>query len=306
MPLITGRARECARVSIDHEACTGCGLCVSVCKGAPLSLEQGRVQVDQSKVFGCIGCGHCMAICPQGCITVNGRDLTPGDLLDLPPRPERASFEQLHNLLLARRSVRAFAEREVEEELLEKILAAVSTAPMGLPPSDVEILVFRGRDKVQEFAADMVECMARSRRFFTGVMGLLLRPFWSKAMREMVGSFLLPVMGVFIQGRKEGKDWLFYDAPLVLYFHASAYADPFDSVVAATYAVLAAESLGLGSCFIGTPSHFLKRDRTLLAKYAIPATNQHGIAVAMGHPKLRYARALKRRLASLRRFGAGE
>ena len=134
MALSFGRTGEAATIRIDAQACTACGLCVQVCKGAPLHMEYGRVHVDQTRYLGCMGCGHCMSVCPHGCITVTGRDLSQDDLLDMPPPGTRATYEQLEALMLARRSVREFQEREVECEVVDRIVAAASTAPMGIPP----------------------------------------------------------------------------------------------------------------------------------------------------------------------------
>jgi len=134
MALNFGRTGEPATIRINEQVCTACGLCVKVCKGAPLYMEDGRVYVDQTGYLGCMGCGHCMSVCPRGCTTVTGRDLSQDDLLDVSPGT-RATYEQLEALMLPRRSVGNFQEREVEREAIEKIVAAVSTAPMGIPPS---------------------------------------------------------------------------------------------------------------------------------------------------------------------------
>ena len=42
-----------------------------------------------------------------------------------------------------------------------------------------------------------------------------------------------------------------YDAPLAIYFYGSPYCDPADPIIAATYAMIAAEALGLGTCMLG-------------------------------------------------------
>ncbi|MGE5396926.1 MAG: 4Fe-4S binding protein, partial [Chitinophagales bacterium] len=156
MSIKTGRAEGVAQVSIDYDKCNACGLCVEVCYGKPLYIEDKKVKIDQSHWFGCIACGQCMAVCPRSCIFVNGRCLSPEDVLPIPPREQRASYDQLYSLMLSRRSVRDFKKEEVEQEKIDQILAAASTSPMGLPPSDVGVIVFKGRDKVQELAGDII------------------------------------------------------------------------------------------------------------------------------------------------------
>lgn len=51
MALKTGRFYECAEVEIDKGKCTICGLCVKVCKGAPLFIEDKIVKVDHDLVI---------------------------------------------------------------------------------------------------------------------------------------------------------------------------------------------------------------------------------------------------------------
>ena len=104
MALKTGRADAVAQVTIDYATCIECGLCVAVCKGAPLFLEdEGKVRIDQSNVFGCIGCGQCVAVCPKDCITVRGRDLFPQDIIAMPTKESRATYTQLKALMTGMR-----------------------------------------------------------------------------------------------------------------------------------------------------------------------------------------------------------
>ena len=80
----------------------------------------------------------------------------------------------------ARRSVRNFKDREVERHIIENIISAASTAPMGIPPSDVGILVFQGRDKVKAFRKDLLNALKSWKRMISPALMAGMRPFIGK------------------------------------------------------------------------------------------------------------------------------
>ena len=84
----------------------------------------------------------------------HGRGLGPEDLFALPAQSSAASFAAYYALLRRRRSVREFMPAEVEPELVERILDAARSAPTGVPPSDVNVLVLDSREKNRAFASD--------------------------------------------------------------------------------------------------------------------------------------------------------
>jgi nitroreductase/NAD-dependent dihydropyrimidine dehydrogenase PreA subunit len=296
----TDRADKDAVVRVDSSRCKLCGLCVKICKGGPLYIEGNKVLVDYSLGLGCMACGHCAAVCPQGCITVEGRDLAPEDLEPLPPQESRATYDELKSLLLSRRSVREFQNRDVAEEDVDKIIFAATTAPMGIPPSDVKVLVFSGRAKVREFKNDMLAALKPMIRIFSGPMLFLMRPFLGKQAVDMFRTFLVPLARDYIEKDKQGIDLFAYDAPLAMLFYSEPGADAADPLIAATYAMIAAESLGVGTCMLGFPAPLLKRDKKLLAKYAIPPKSAIGIMVIFGYPAVKFQRSIRRRFADIR------
>lgn len=300
MPIITRRAKGNADVTIDHENCTLCGLCVEVCKGKPLYIENEKLMVDQSILFGCIGCGQCAAVCPKKCIMVEGRELSARDFFDLPPKATRANYDQFLAMLQARRSTRAFKEREVEPEVVQKIIDAVAAAPMGLPPSEVYITVLQGFAKVEEFSRDMTEVFASRKWMFSPFMMTLMRPFLGKEVYDLMKTFAAPLPDFFAEKWKVNEDWLLYGAPLAMYFQTSPTADPIDFAVAGTYAMLAAESLGLGTCMIGSIAPFLKNKTKVNEKYGIMTGDFQGIMIIFGYPKFKYARGIRRSLGGVK------
>lgn len=297
MAVKNSRTGEAAEVRIDYGRCVGCGDCAAVC-GTTLVMEDGRVRADREKLFGCIGCGQCAAVCPQGCITVEGRTLAPDDVVPLPAAEARAGYEALYALMLSRRSVRRFADREVEGEKVERILAAASTGPVSIPPCDVNVWVLHGREKVRAFAAEFVGELAAKKKWICSPLVLaLMRPFAGREAVEAMRDFVGPLLDYIVAAKERGEDALLYDAPLVMVFQGSPYASPADPMIAATYAVLAAQSLGLGSCMIGTVVPFIKQSRRLREKYGMRANGRDGIAVVFGYPAVSYRRAVKRTFA---------
>lgn len=299
MTIKTGFGDQPGIPTIDRNACTLCGLCTRVCKTDTLTLTDGKVNINNNTLLGCIGCGQCMMVCPTGSVTVTGRDISPADLVDLSSRAEMASPEALNKLLMSRRSVREYSKREVEKETIEKVLQIAAAAPMGIPPSDVEVIVFLGREKVQAFAEDVVKGYEQFLKI-APVMTTVMRPFVGRAGYETFKSFIIPLGQCLVNERKRGRDYLFYDAPAVLLFHCSPYADPTDCGIAATYAMIAAESLGLGSCMIGSVSPIVSRNKKVVRKNGVPSGNRIGpIVLTLGYPDLTYARAVRRRFASV-------
>lgn len=300
MSLITSRTNENAFVEIDYTKCNHCGLCVNVCKDLTLQLKDDKVIISPEPLFGCIGCGQCVAICPKEAISLEGRTLTMDDFIPLPTKEEKANFYQLHSLLISRRSVRDFKEKEIPANVVEKILKTSSTAPMGIPPSDVEVLVINGKEKVKKFSDDVNDYFAQMKKVFNKKTLWLMRPFMKKPDYEMFKTFLIPMLNFFVMKKKAGEDWLLYHAPLAMYFYNSRYSDPADAYIAATYAMITAESLGLGSCMIGSVSPFLEHGgKKIKVKYGINKKSKQGVVVIFGYPKYKYHKAIKRTFAKM-------
>lgn len=263
-------------------------------------MEEGRVFVDQSRLFGCIACGQCMAVCPQDCIEVCGRALKPEDRFELLPPEKRTDYESLLGLLEARRSVRRYRDWPVDRAMIEKILQAAATAPMGIPPSDVRVRVFEGRETVNGFAADFIEFVRKWQWLAEWPFNWLWRVFYGKAMSETLETFALPLFEHLVKCQAEGEDDLLHRAPLAMLFYGGSYNDPADAEVAATYAMLAAEALGLGSCMIGSVAPLLRYSKKLKEKYGLQTDMQGGIMVVFGHPEVQYKRGIRRSFAEVR------
>jgi ferredoxin len=304
MAIPTSRTHEAALPVIDTERCNGCGLCVQVCKDGTLRLVDGKAASGGDSHFGCFACGHCMAICPQEAIVVAGRCLSPADLTELPQAVHCADYQALAGLMRRRRSIREFRDREVPGELLDQVLEAVRTAPMGLPPSDVHVLVLDSPDKVQRFSAAFCLYLEGMKWLVSPWFLALLRLFAGKATHALMRDFVRPLVQAYTSGHARGEDLVTYGAPAALYFYGSPYCDPADPVVAATYAMLAAESLGLGGCLLGGVHPLIQQGRgaaRFRRDHGIRHRSREGLILILGYPRVVYQRGIRRSLAAVDR-----
>jgi len=298
MAVVHSQYREAGRIRIDDQACTQCGQCARTCPTEVLALEDGRVLVRDTPL-GCIACGHCMMVCPEGSITVTGRGISPQDLLPLPPAEERATADALAALMQARRSVRRFKDEEVDPVLVDRIVEMASSGPMGIPPWDVGCVILRGHQKVRELADEIIQGYAGFLKVFRPWVLAAMRPFLRQATYDRFRHFIRPLAEMYVAGKRQGKDHLFYGAPAVIVFHHSPYADAVDAAIACIYAMLAAESLGLGTTMIGAAAPILVRNKALCQRLGIPEGHTPAIALIVGHPAVPFRRAIRRRFTQV-------
>ena len=94
---------------------------------------------------GCWKCQHCLAVCPQGAVSIF--DKRPE--ASLPPAPhDMGSF--MERLITNRRTCRRFLDRDVEPELISRILRALAAAPTGGNSMGVEYSVIDDKERVRE------------------------------------------------------------------------------------------------------------------------------------------------------------
>jgi nitroreductase/Pyruvate/2-oxoacid:ferredoxin oxidoreductase delta subunit len=286
------------KIMVDRAKCIVCGQCVKVCPCEYLAVEEKKVVERKDPPMGCLTCGHCAAICPQAAISVESADFLREDIFEF-SKAEAASYENLYRLLIGRRSIRQFKDQPVPADVVTKILEAAQTAPAGLPPSAVKVCVLDDKAQVHAFAFDFLDEAKRSAWLFSKWGIWVLRPFMTAEQHKEMREKIAPLYQTLLLGRRAGMDYLFYDAPLAMVF-LTAEGDPVNPTIAATYAMIAAESLGLGSCMIGTVAPMIKEtSEGFKDKYRIPKDAGQGLAIIFGYPLQKFQRGIRRRFAGI-------
>lgn len=120
-----------------------------------------------------------------------------------------------------RRSIREFRDKAIEPAVIEKILEAATTSPVGLPPSDVNVLLLDSKAKTPQFTQDFSEYLEGMKWFVSDWFLSAMRPFWGKANHELFKGFVKPMFKVYIENMRQGENLVTYDAPLAMYFCGS-------------------------------------------------------------------------------------
>lgn len=107
-------------ITIDHNKCNRCGICIQICHEYCIELENGQLKIDYSY---CSTCSQCIAICPQQALLWDNFQPIPYNNSQLP------SASQLDELFKQRRTIREFKKKKIERELLEEIAGYGSCAP---------------------------------------------------------------------------------------------------------------------------------------------------------------------------------
>lgn len=257
--------------------------------------EDNEMHFIRDREHICLECGQCMAICRSRAVTVNGlsyeRDFTP-----LPgTRPDHREF---YHLISGRRSVRNFKSKPLAESLLNQILESVSYAPFGAAPEKVSITVINNRKRIEQalpfieqFLDDVVSWME------SPIMRFVIKRKKDEETYHTIKNHIYPMAR---QGnyKLEFGDRITRQAPALILFHAhrSAEAHTHNSLIYATYVMLAAHALGLGTCMNGIVPVAVNKVKEVREQFSIPTDHEAIMALAIGYPKYKYRRAIIRKI----------
>ena len=282
--------------------CIGCERCVAVCPSFVLDMVKAKSEVLRGD--WCITCGHCGAVCPTGAI------LHEGFRFDMHPKKgdvPATSPEVLDLLLKERRSVRIYTPDPVPDEVLNKILDAGRYAPTGTNSQNVHYVVLTSQDRIEELRKRTMRFYDKIFSRARGRFGMLL---FSLIASRKTAEYLhdsLPKVEYANEQIKQGKDRLFYNAPVVILCHAESW-DPcssFNCSVAIYNCSLMAHTLGLGCCFNGFLSNAVNHVSKIKRWLGIPSGHKCFSAMTLGFPNVKYPRLVHRDPPKVAKIGHG-
>jgi ferredoxin/nitroreductase len=284
---------------IEYATCTNCGLCARVCGGRIIREVDGRYEIHSYEGWECFGCGNCMAVCPSRSITAEGLSYDMFAPLD----KKTIGFDPLYGALLSRRSVRNYQKRPVLKDAVQSVIRAAATAPMGVPPTAVEVLVIDRRADIERLLVE-VRKQYRGLLFIMGnpVTRFFMRLVQGKALYHALRTHVVPAARHALEESEKDREYFTYEAPVLMVFHGNRYkvAIEQDCFIAASYASIAALTVGLGSCFSGMIPPIIDRGREIKASLGIPKENGVYACLMLGYPAVGIKRAIPRDFKGVR------
>lgn len=213
------------------EICLKCGTCAINCPMGLIQMNNFPEIFEGSEIM-CNQCGHCEAICPEGAIgpfnSLNAEDKT-YDLAIKSLKRLDISPEQMEFHMKFRRSIRNYADKPVEKEILEKIFDIVRYAPSAGNGQPVQWIVFNDPDKVNEIAEASMESMREISKT-------------DSPLNDMIP------LALFVEAWENGMGTILRDAPCLVVAHAPEdnMLAVGDGMIALTHLDLALPSFGLG------------------------------------------------------------
>ncbi|MDD3717299.1 MAG: nitroreductase [Actinomycetota bacterium] len=169
---------------------------------------------------------------------------------------EGMPWNPVERVILERRSVRKYKDKQVPERLVRRILEAGRFAPTAGNSQSWKFVVVRDRDMIDAMQK-YVQLRCKVFKFFLNwqksPLGKLAW-FYTQLSARVMPNLLHPIPFGAISLIAEGKLKLFHDAPtviLVLVDRRGAAKPLVDVGICGQNMVLAAHSLGLGTCWVG-------------------------------------------------------
>jgi nitroreductase/NAD-dependent dihydropyrimidine dehydrogenase PreA subunit len=296
---------------IDVDKCTGCGLCVTVCPSGTLSLQGGKAAVTGD--FS-LSCGHCAAVCPADAIMVPVLDPETSRYASFAtdPRwlpPGEFNTAQLVRLMASRRSCRQFKNKPVERPVLEDLVKIGITAPSGTNSQMWTFAILPDRESVVAFGDQVALFFKHTNKLAENVfLRYALRLIGKAELANYYRDYYQSVSDALAEREQGGRDRLFHGATaaIVVGSKPEGSTPKEDALLATQNILLAAHSMGLGTCLIGFAVIPLIKDIRVKRFLGIPDNEHVHSVVALGHPNERYTGLAGRKKVVSRYFEAAQ
>ena len=280
-------------ITIDPDICKKDGICVMTCPQTIFQQKQKETVPVLAHIESCIGCGHCVAVCLNGAIS---HTEYPAGSVNPIITDQLPAYDQVLELIRSRRSRRAFKEKPVEKDLIQKVLEAARFAPSAHNEQSTEFVVVQDK-------ALLHQLVTLTSAYLDKIVRQLRNPITRTLFQFLVGRELqaairlAPDFDRAVAEFKSGKDSILQNAPVLVLFYADRAATfaGVNANLALQNAALAGEALGLACFYTGYLVAACDRDKSIAKRLSLPQTHKIYGGLAMGYPKITFKKWMERK-----------
>ncbi|MBU1672598.1 MAG: nitroreductase family protein [Actinobacteria bacterium] len=223
---------------------------------------------------------------------------------------EGMDFNPVEKVILERRSVRRYQDRQVPEKLVRRVCEAGRFAPTAGNCQAFKFVVIRDPaliDEIERFVGRLCRITSFLLDWRSSPLG---RAAWllAQATARIVPNWLHPVPFGAVSLIAQGKLKVFHGAPtivLVLIDKRGVGYPEKDAYICAQNIILAAHSLGLGTCWVGF-AEMLKYSPAWRRRLGLRWPLGIGMGIALGYPQGQPDGMVARELHEIDWFEGGE
>ena len=290
-----------AIINVDLEGCTLCKACVNDCVAGLFYIESDTLHIVDEFEELCILCGHCAAVCPVDVVKIKGHDTKSTD--DIYKTEDMPDFKSFYNLVLKRRSIRQFKDTPVPKELIEKLLDLARFSPTGSNTENVYYTVIKNKETVAKISNYITIKVKRFAETLEDPKGreIIKARISKEEFNRVIEN--LPKTKNILRTIESGVDFWCWDGELI-FIHGDLTIGGIstNSALSAAHIMLAAETLGLGTCSLGYLTFHANQSETIKKIINLPKNHEVGYALTIGYPKVKYKRVPSRKTSRVQWF----
>ena len=247
-------------------------------------------------------CGHCVAVCPESALTLR----TINESLQFATFAEKSQWQSFGHtdtsdlvcLMRSRRSCRNYSDTIVPKGVLEDLVKIGTTAPSGTNSQAWTFTILPDRPQLMALGEKVANFY---RNLNNKAQNPLLRIMAKLFFNDALGRYYRRYYHSIEQGLRgwddKGEDLLFHGASAAILIGAEKRAScPCEDALLATQNILlAAHSMGLGSCLIGFVVEAARRDHRIRQFLEMEQGEALYSVIALGYPAEQYERVAGRK-----------
>ncbi len=204
---------------------------------------------------------------------------------------EGGPFNEVEDVILKRRSVRYYKKKEAPEYLVKRILEAGRYAPSAGNAQPWKFIVVRDPKMIQEMTDDVVNVCKKLMKFADYIKPGNERKQWrAKLLQKLFPNLFHPIPFGAMKLIAEGKLGVWHGAStvIVMLVDMRSPGKPLVDVgIAGQNMVLAAHSMGLGTCWVSfiTPLENMRKWKKQFGlRYPYKLVTSIGVGYPIGNP----------------------